>query len=69
MARERLLGSFVVRLVRVDGRLEVSVLDLRDGDVSRWHDPDAAWRRVLRDTDGGRSARRPLEDHDADPPS
>lgn len=67
MAQERPLGAFVVRLVRVAGRLEVAVLDLRDGDVSRWRDPEDAWQRLLRDVPGGPAARPTLEDPDADP--
>lgn len=67
MAQDRLLGSFVVRLVRVAGRLEVAVLDLREGDVTRWRDPDEAWRRLLRDAPDGPHARPSLEEPDADP--
>lgn len=64
MTQERLLGSFVVRLTAVTGRLEVTVLDLRDGDVTRWTDPDEAWRRLLRNVGGGPSARPRPEDPD-----
>jgi hypothetical protein len=67
MAQERPLGAFVVRLARVAGRLEVAVLDLRDGDVSRWRDPEDAWRRLLRDIPGGPEAHPTLEELDADP--
>jgi hypothetical protein len=49
VARPRLLASFVVRLERVGGRVELALLDLRDGEVSRWDEPSAAWRRLLRD--------------------
>jgi hypothetical protein len=65
VAQERLLGSFVVRLTAVAGRLEVAVLDLRDGDVSRWSDPNDAWRRLLRHVPDGPTARLHPEDPDA----